>query len=177
MKVLVLDNTVLSHFARARHLDALERLVAPFSCVTPAEVSKELVEGIAAHPALARAVHLGWVEVVELVEVPEVIAFARYKAEFGGGPSRNNGEAAVLAWASEHDGVALVDERPATRAARRDGIDVHGTLWLIANGVRDGVLTREAAEAMVDDLIASEMKLPVDGAGFFAWAYEEGLLP
>jgi hypothetical protein len=115
--------------------------------------------------------------VVDLIEIEEVIAFARYKAEFGGGPDRNNGESAVLAWASVHDGIAIVDERPATRAARRDGIQVHGTLWLIANGLREGKLTREAAEMMVDDLAATEMKLPVDGAGFFAWAYEEGLLP
>lgn len=127
MRVLVLDNTVLSHFARAGQLDALRSLVASFRCVTPAQVSKELVAGIAEHPALARAVHLEWVEVVEVVEVEEVVAFARCKAEFGGGQDRNNGEAAILAWASIHGAVAIVDERPATRAARRDGVEVHGT--------------------------------------------------
>ncbi len=105
------------------------------------------------------------------------MAFARYKAEFGGGPERNNGEAAVLAWASVHGAIAIVDERPATRAARRDGIEVHGTLWLIANALRAEILDRSEAEVMVDDLAATEMKLPVDGAGFVAWAYAEGLLP
>ena len=177
MSVLVFDNTVLSHFARAGQLTALQDLVVSHRCVTPAEVTKELVAGIVQHPALAKAVSLPWVEVVELIEVEEVISFARYKAEFGGGPDRNNGEAAVLAWASVHGGVPVVDERPATRAAKRDGISVHGTLWLIANGVREGTLTREVAESMVDDLVATEMKLPVDGSGFFAWAYAEGLLP
>jgi predicted nucleic acid-binding protein len=175
VSVLVFDNTVLSHFARAGQLAALQSLVASHRCVTPAEVIRELLAGVSEHPALAKAVNLSWVEVVELVEIEEVIAFARYKAEFGGGAERNNGEAAVLAWVFVHGGVAIVDERPATRAAK--GLQIHGTLWLVTNGVREGKLSREAAEAMVDDLGATGMKLPVDGAGFFAWAYTEGLLP
>lgn len=71
----------------------------------------------------------------------------------------------------------LVDDAVAARAARRDGVDVHGTLWLVANGVRFGMLDRTDAERIVDDLAATDMRLPVDGRGFFAWAYEEGLLP
>lgn len=177
MSLLVFDNTALSHFARAGQLSVLQRLVADDRCVMPAEVTRELVAGIADHPALARAIGMDWIEIVELIDIHEVIAFAGYKAEFGGGPNRNNGEAAVLAWASVHDGTAIIDERAATRAARRDNIEVHGTMWLIANGVRDGILERDVAERMVDDLAATDMKLPVDGAGFFAWAYTEGLLP
>jgi hypothetical protein len=61
---------------------------------------------------------LPWIEIVELV--------ARYKAELGGGVARNNGEAAVLAWASVHGGTTIIDERAGTRAARRDNIVVHG---------------------------------------------------
>lgn len=75
-----------------------------------------------------------------------------------------------------NQGIAIIDERAGTRAARRDGIDVHGTLWLIANGVKEGTLDRLVAERMVDELAATDMKLPVDGAGFFTWAYTEGLL-
>ena len=145
--------------------------------MVPAEVTRELVAGIPEHPALARTVSLRWLEIVELIEIDEVVAFARYKAEFGGGRDRNNGEAAVLAYASAHSGVAVVDERVATRAAKRDGLEVHGTLWLIANGVRSGALTRGTAEQMVDNLVATGMKLPVDGATFFTWANAEGLLP
>ncbi len=177
MSVLVFDNTVLSHFARAGQLEALQHLAAAHRCVTPAEVMREVVAGLADHPALATAMNLPWVEIVELVEIQEIVAFARYKAELGGGPDRNNGEAAVLAWASVNQGIAIIDERAGTRAARRDGIDVHGTLWLIANGFKEGRPDRVVAERMVDELAATEMKLPVDGAGFFTWAYTEGLLP
>src|SRR5260370_42028579 len=42
---------------------------------------------------------------VELAELPELAAFARYKGELGGGPERNNGEAAGLAWGSVNGGV------------------------------------------------------------------------
>jgi len=105
------------------------------------------------------------------------VAFARYKAELGGGIERNNGEAAVLAWARVHGGTALIDERAATRIARRDNIDVHGTMWLIVNGLRAGKLDRSAAVKMVDQLAATDMALPTDGAGLINWAYQEGLLP
>lgn len=145
--------------------------------MAPAEVLKELVTGVTEHPTLAMALGLTWLEIVVLTDVHEIVAFARYKAEFAGGERRNNGEATVLAWVLVHGGVAIIDERAAIRAAHRDGIDVHGTLWLTTNGLKSLELTRVTAEQMVDDLAGTEMKLPVDGAGFFAWAYREGLLP
>jgi hypothetical protein len=54
---------------------------------------------------------------------------------------------------------------------------VHGTLWLVGNGLRSGKLERIDAERIVDELVATEMALPVNGAGFIAWAYQDGLLP
>lgn len=174
---LVFDNTPLSHFARAGRLDVLEKLAAPYRCVTPAEVTAEIHDGMTEHPALASVLAAAWIEVVELVEVDEVVAFARYKAELGGGTQKNNGEAAVLAWTLVHGGVAVIDERAATRIALRDGIAVHGTLWLVANGLRSEILDRHTAERIVDELAATDMVLPVDGAGFVTWAYQEGLLP
>lgn len=135
------------------------------------------MRGVALHPVLTTAIGLPWLEIVELVEMVEIVAFARYKAELGGGLERNNGEAAVLAWSSVHGGIALIDERAGTRAARRDGIDVHGTMWLIAEGVRTKQLGESAAVRMIDSLIGTDMALPTDGAGFLAWAREQGLLP
>lgn len=174
---LVFDNTPLSHFAHAGRLDVLERLVVPYRCVTPTEVANELHVGLVEHPLLAKVLAAQWLEVIELREVDEVVAFARYKAELGGGPDKNTGEAAVLGWTAVHGGIAIIDERAGTRIAQRDGIDVHGTMWLVANGVRSERLARADAEGVIDELAATDMALPVDGAGFFAWAYEEGLLP
>ncbi len=174
---LVFDNTPLSHFARAGRLDVIEKLVAGRRCVTPEEVANEIVVGVPEHPALAKVLASDWLEVVGLAETAEVVAFARFKAELGGGIGQNNGEAAVLAWTASNDGVAVIDERAGTRIAQREGIEVHGTLWLMANAVRDGHLTRIQAEQIVDQLAATDMALPVDGEGFFAWSYKEGLLP
>lgn len=171
------NNTPLSHFARAGRLDALEKLVAPYRCITPEQVTHEIHDGIAEHPLLARVLSAQWLQVVEIREVDEIVAFARYKAELGGGPDRNNGEAATLSWASVRGGIAIIDERAGTRIAQRDGIDVHGTLWLVTNGLRSETLTRPDAERIIDELAATDMALPVDGAGFVAWAYEERLLP
>jgi len=174
---LIFDNTPLSHFARASALPVLESITSGFRCIAPAEVVQELISGVSKHPALAAAVSLSWIEIVELVEVEEIVAFARYKAELGGGIERNNGDAAVLAWASVHGGTVVMDERAGTRSARRDHITVHGTLWLITNAIRASKLSNPEAVRMVDQLAATDMALPTDGAGFLAWAYQEGLLP
>jgi predicted nucleic acid-binding protein len=177
VSILILDNTPLSHFARAGALSVLESITATFQCVTPSEVVQELLLGIARYPALAAAVSLPWLEIVELTAIEEVVAFAHYKAEMGGGKDHNNGESAVLAWASIHGGTVIIDERAGTRAARRDQIDVHGTLWLITNALRTDKLTEAEAVSMIDQLADTDMALPTNGAGFLAWAYEEGLLP
>ncbi len=176
MKTLVFDNTPLSHFARAGALPVLESISAGFRCVSPAEVAKEIIRGTEKYPAIAAAVSLPWIDIVELTDIDEVVAFARYKAELGGGLERNNGEAAALAWANVHGGTVIMDERAGTRAARRDNIEVHGTLWLITNAIRDSKLRETDAIKMIDQLAATDMTLPTDGAGFLAWAHEQGLL-
>ncbi len=110
MTTLVFDNTPLSHFARAGSLDALRQTIAGHRCVTLAEVMAELEIGVAHHPTLAAVIVADWLETVELEGLPELIAFARYKTEFGGGPGQNDGESAVLAWVSVHGGTAVMDE-------------------------------------------------------------------
>lgn len=84
MSVLVLDATVLSHFARTGNLDVLESLLAGHRCVMPAEVAWDLAGTIPDHPAVARAIDLHW---VELDGLAEIMAFAKYKTEFGAGRS------------------------------------------------------------------------------------------
>ena len=174
---LIFDNTSLSHFARAGRLSTLASLVNPYRCITPVEVRIEILAGLATIPDLTDVLTADWLESVELSDVYELSAFARYKTQLGGGPKENTGEAAVLGWASVHGGVVIIDERAASRLAQRDGIVAHGSLWLVVGGVRHGELERSAAEQLVDELRATDMRLPTDGRGLFAWAYEQGLLP
>jgi hypothetical protein len=95
---LVFDTTALSHFARAGRMDELRMAVADDEPVLLAEVAAELARGIPGYPSLESAAAGSWLKQVELEELPELAAFARYKGELGGGPERNNGEAAALAW-------------------------------------------------------------------------------
>jgi predicted nucleic acid-binding protein len=175
---LVFDSTALSHFARAGRLQELPAVAGTDSCFVPVAVLTELTRGAVEHPALGTVSTQAWLSAVECDELNELVAFARYKRELGGGPQRNNGEAAVLAWVSVNGGTAIIDEYVARSIADREGISAHGSLWLVIRGFKTKVLDRATAENIVDDLITSEMRLPVaSGADLFAWAYTEGLFP
>ncbi|HEV3381334.1 MAG TPA: hypothetical protein VG142_10175 [Trebonia sp.] len=178
MTSLVFDTTALSHFARAGRIDELRMAVADDEPVLLAEVAAELARGIPGYPSLGSAAAGGWLKQVELEELPELAAFARYKGELGGGPERNNGEAAVLAWVSVNGGAGIIDEVAARTMGDRERLQVHGSLWLLIRSFKTRVHDRATAEAIVDDLIGTGMRLPVSsGAALFAWAYGAGILP
>ena len=128
MTNIVFDTTALSHFARASRLDELKAVTAGDECILMAEVMAELAKGAAIYPSLGGISAESWLQPVELDELKELAAFASYKGELGGGPGRNNGEAAVLAWVSVNGGIAIIDEEVARNIGERDGIQVHGSL-------------------------------------------------
>jgi predicted nucleic acid-binding protein len=178
MTELTFDTTALSHFARAGRLAELQSMTAGDQCFVPAQVLDELARGAVAYPALATAAAQTWLHPVEIDDFDELVAFARYKGELGGGPENNNGEAAVLARVSVHGGVAIIDEAAAANIGDREAIAVQGSLWLVIKSYKNKVLDRATAENIVDDIIGTGMWLPVgNGAGLFAWAYTKGLLP
>jgi hypothetical protein len=121
---LVFDTTALSHFARAGRTDTLRMAVADDEPILLAEVVKELARGVSGYPSLGSAAAGDWLKQVELEELPEIAAFARYKGELGGGPERNNGEAAVLAWVSVNGGIAIIDEAAARAIGDRESLQV-----------------------------------------------------
>jgi predicted nucleic acid-binding protein len=176
MTAVVFDTTSVSHFARAGQLEALDAITTGYDRLIPNEVATELQRGVAAYPTLSEVFGLPWLRIVEL-DFPEVVHAATFKAGLGGAPLEHLGECAVLAWIKQHGGIGIVDDSAAVAMAEHHGIYVRNTLSLIVLGNKEGILDREAAEALVDDLAATDMRLPVDGRGFFAWAYKEGLLP
>lgn len=120
MTRLVFDTTALSHFARADRTDELQIAVADDESILLTEVADELVRGIRDYPSLGSVTDGGWLKQVELEELAEIAAFARYKGELGGGRERNNGEAAVLAWVSVNGGTAIIDEVVARNMGNRE---------------------------------------------------------
>jgi predicted nucleic acid-binding protein len=152
--------------------------VAADEPVLLAEVAAELARGVTDYPSLGNAEAANWLRPVELAELPELAAFAKYKGELGGGPGSNSGEAAVLAWVSINGGIAIVDEAAARAICNKEKLEAHGSLWLLIRGLKGGAFDRATAEAIVDDLIDTGMHLPLsNGADLFAWAYAERLLP
>jgi predicted nucleic acid-binding protein len=155
-------------FARAGRMDELQIVVGDDEPVLLGEVAAELVRGIPGYPSLGSVAAAAWLKQVELQELPELAAFARYKGELGGGPERNNGEAAVLAWASINGGIAIIDEVVARAIGNREGLQVHGSLWLLIRSFRTRMLDSATVEAIVDDLIGSGMRLPVSTGATFS---------
>jgi predicted nucleic acid-binding protein len=175
---IAFDTTALSHFSRAGRLDTMREITAGDECILLGEVMAELAKGVAIYPELGRIPAEPWLRPMELNELKELAAFASYKGELGGGPAKNNGEAAVLAWVSVNGGTAVIDEEVGRNMGVRDGLQVHGSLWLVIRSFKSNVLDRATAEHIVDDLVGTEMRLPVNsGADLFTWAYSSGLLP
>jgi len=174
----VFDNTILSHFARANRLGALQVITEDDECVVPIEVFGEIVRGENLYPELeSLESRLHWMRRVELEDIREIVRFARYKGELGGGPTENMGESAALAWASHNSAVAIIDEVPARTLGDSEGIECHGSLWLLLRAFNAGALDRVTLENILDDLLKTDMRLPINsGAEIVAWGYKEGLL-
>jgi predicted nucleic acid-binding protein len=93
-----------------------------------------------------------------------------------GTTDRDHGEASVFAVSELLDGIALTDDQQATRVARANGLDVHGTIWLLARLCGDGKLLEAGAGNLIDMLRDSGMRLPCTGAQFGSWARKHDLL-
>jgi predicted nucleic acid-binding protein len=118
-----------------------------------------------------------WAKIVVLDD--EVWTMLDVKAQMGGGPAEHLGECAVVACAHHRGLVAVLDERAAIAQAERLGVPVRDTLSVVVQAYKDLFgCDRTRAARVVDDLLDTEMKLPIDsGKSLFAWAYEQGLLP
>lgn len=110
-----------------------------------------------------------------LDEFDEVLLFAKWSRAIGSS-ERDHGEASVFAASEMLGGIAVTDDRHATKVARANGLDVYGTIWLLAQLCRDGKLREAGAGNLIDMLRDSGMRLPCTGSGFGAYARTYGLL-
>ncbi|MDP9796004.1 putative nucleic acid-binding protein [Catenuloplanes nepalensis] len=141
----------------------------------PEPVRMEIRDGAATRPELAQILEADWLQAVPLDTLDRIKRFTVWAGRIGAG-SRHVGEASVLAVAEELGITALIDDRDATRTARTYGVDVHGTIWLLASACRDGKLTVAAAGNLVEGLSATGMRLPCGGGEFHRFAARHGLL-
>jgi predicted nucleic acid-binding protein len=116
-----------------------------------------------------------WLEVVHVDDLPELEALVAWMSRVSGAKS-NHGEATVLAWVEIHGGTAVVDDGDARRIGRREGLDVWGSLRVVAESVSTGCTTPYVAAALVDAMIDSGARYPCARGQFITWAKQNGLL-
>lgn len=174
----VTDTSVCTHLSRARHAYILQDLAPGGIILVPEDVDTEIQEGQSRYPGIASVGTTSWAQLTVLTE-DEVGTQFLVKAAMGGGPTEHLGECAVIACAVHRDLTALLDDRRAIVQADLRGVPSHDTLWLVIEAYATlFAYDRDRAAQVVDDLLATDMYLPIDsGDSLFAWAYEEGLLP
>jgi predicted nucleic acid-binding protein len=172
---LVLDATCLSHFARADRLDVLRDLLVGRSCWTTETVLAELNRGIGDYPLLGNVSSQEWLLVAGLDSVAEIRLYGSWLKRVGSA-GRDQGEASVFTTAERHGATAITDDRRAAQVGRFYGLDVHGTIWLLAGACKDGKLTPAGTSTLIDALRATGHRLPCTGAGFPGYARQHGLL-
>lgn len=173
---LVVDAMCLNHFSRIDRIDVLGYVLADYECFTTEFVRNELRTGLQLHPELSAALEADWLAVEELGTFEALEAFERWTTRIGAG-NRDVGEASVFAAAELNHAIAITDDRPATKVAREHGLEVHGTLWLLARSCRSGKLVVGEAATLVEMLADSGMRLPCSGTEFAEWARSNRLLP
>lgn len=174
----VTDTSTYTHLWRAGHQNLLRDLAPGGIVLVPTDVSDEIENGRSGHPNIGSVASTPWAQLAVLTQT-EVWTQLQVKAALGGGPTEHLGECAVIACARQRRLVALIDDRAAIAQAERLMVTSHSTLWIVIEAWRslfDG--DRSQAECVVDDLLATDMRLPVDsGSELWTHAYEEGLLP
>lgn len=173
----VVDTVAYTHLARAGHLDLLQRLAPEGVIVVPAEVSREIEAGREGYSAIPPISSLSWARLAVLDE-DEDWTKLMVKAELAGKPDEHLGECAVIAVSKHRSGVAIIDDRAARKQAGAQGVECLDTLWIVVEAYKTLFnRDRDHAAAIIDDLLATHMYLPIrSGEELFAWAYEEGLL-
>ncbi|RCG21885.1 hypothetical protein DQ384_36025 [Sphaerisporangium album] len=175
-QVLVFDTGPLSHFAINNWLGVLKAVVGDRRAVIPDVVVDELEQGKNRDSRIAPALTANWIEHRELCSPEEMVAFGRFSELLVRG-DRNRGEAGVLALAHTLNGVAVVDDGAARKAAETYKITYRPTLALLCDAVDNGLLTLALVSALADDLLSSEYRLPFGPGGFLIWAKQNGRFP
>jgi predicted nucleic acid-binding protein len=172
---LVLDATCLSHFARADRLDVLRDLLVGRRCWTTEIVLAELSRGLVDYPMLRHVSEQEWLLIAGLDSIAEIRLYDTWRRRVGS-TERDQGEASVFAAAEQRAATAITDDRRAAQVGRFHGLDVHGTVWLLAGACRQGKLPLGGTGALIDALRATGHRLPCTGAGFASYARQHGLL-
>ena len=152
MRSAVSNSGPLIHLAKA----GLLNLITLYDVVITQEVKREVVDvgkekGYLDAFLVEKAIDDGWIKVIEVKVNEKFAEIARlaglHEAEIG-----------VVYYAYQNEITALLDEDPARVFARSLGIKVRGSLGLLIEGLKEGLITyQEALEGL--DRLADVMYL------------------
>lgn len=147
----VFDTTPLIYLAKTERLEAVVGSLDD-PCVMPREVYEEVVvvgmdEGYPDAGRVERCVEAGFFEVIETNDGP-------LEERLSANDSLSDADVAVLARASENDGIAVMDEQYGRNVASVEELRTRGTAFLVfrllERGAIDGDEARETIDAMID---------------------------
>jgi predicted nucleic acid-binding protein len=160
---VLLDNTILTNFALVERAELVTRLWRTAACTTAAVVAEYAV-GVAGGLLPADA----WTDlpVVELTGEEETFA-ERLSSRLGAR------ERTCPVVALQRQGLFAGDDLDARRAADQHRIPRTGSIGILVLCVRRGLLSRDEAEYLLEEMIASGYRSPVDSLGSLIDQQEE----
>jgi len=144
----ILNATPLIYLGKKRRMDLLRTVFE--EAIIPVEVEREItrIEGSPEAVQLRKAIHEGWIRVRQPSE-------DRKKHITNLFSEIAEGEAAVIAVALEdEEPTIIIDDAEARVAAEYFGLNVHGTLYVILEAYRRGVLkSKKEIVSLVNNMI------------------------
>ena len=143
-EAVVADNTVLSNFALIRREDILAKLFKDMIFTTE-EVLEELKRGERRNVLPKR--DWQWIRVLKIESSQEEFLFRLFAESLG------KGESSCLSIAILRDLKVLTDDMDARKLAQRRGVPVSGTIGVLVEAVRGGLLAIEEGNTLLSEMI------------------------
>lgn len=145
----VFDATPLIYLAKVDRLSLVHDIGKP--CVIPERVYAEVVEtgleqGYPDARRIERSVNADQFDIVSAESTPLL-------SRLQGNRTLSDADAAVLACADAHDGVAVMDETYGRDVAAAEGIPTRGTAFLVLKLIKQGAVSADDARTVIDAMI------------------------
>jgi len=157
---VIANTTIISNFASVGRLALLRDVVGRVFLST--EVYAEIQDGLATdsdfYAGIEQHIHPfapdGWLRMTTLEGDEELRLFWELP------DALHRGEASCLAVAAHRGWALLTDDSRARKAARNMNVVVSGTLGVLVQAVRRGLLTSDDADALLAEMLAAGYRSP-----------------
>ncbi len=151
--MIIIDNTVLSNFARTNHLQLLELFCRSRGLIVQA-VREEFQRGISR--GLFPETDLSWMNQIDITDHKEIYLSQRYRLELG------NGESDCLAIAVCRNHELLTDDRKARQIGFREQVRVSGSVGVLGSLVRRSTISLYEGNRVLAEFINAGYFSPIE---------------